>query len=572
LPAILVQAATRDTPPEYDSGFSSVSADSSDDFMVVTANRHASAAARDVITSGGNALDAAIAAQMVLGLVEPQSSGIGGGAFLLYWDAETRQVYFHDGRETAPAAIDENYFLTSQGEPVNFLDTMASSYSIGVPGLLAMLEQAHKHHGHIPWKDLFSHAIKLSRSGFEISPRLEQLLEKTPALDRHSSFTSYFFDSQGKPFRKGHLLKNPDYAHTLELLANQGSKVFYQGEISRDILNIIHQDHRRASVLTQKDFASYSAKIRAPLCRHYRAYKVCGAGPPSSGATTVLSILGLLEQFDIGSLDPEGAEFTSLFAAASNYAFADRNTFLADPDFTTVPVEQLLDPDYLADRAKHFTPLKPTGKVEPGLNRKQLQFDSPEKDSTTHISIVDRQGNAISMTSSIDSAFGARIMVRGFLLNNQLTDFSFTPARDKEKVANRIEPGKRPRSSMSPTIILDPEGSLYAITGSPGGSRIIDYTSKSILHLIDWNHSPAKTVSAAHVVSRNNGVLELENLGPQSPATSSVPSDNLASEMEAKGFTVKRKAQTSGLHIIKRTNNAWSGAADPRREGVAIGK
>ncbi len=546
--------------------------------MVVTANPHASKAARDILQQGGSAIDAAIAAQMVLGLVEPQSSGIGGGAFLLHWDAKQQALTYYDGRETAPAAVDENYFLTDNGEKMGFFDAVIGGYAVGVPGVLDMFGQAHAQYGKLAWQDLFTPAITLANEGFAISPRLHLLLQHTPMLNTDPTLREYFFDRNNKPLPVGHILKNPDYAKTLSIIASQGSRAFYRGDISANIVKAVTQDSRKPGQLSQSDFDNYQAKIRPALCAPYRHYQVCGAAPPSSGASTVLAILGVLNHYDIATLSPDSAEFIHLFAEASNLAFADRNRYIADPDFVDTAVEQLLSDSYLQQRAQLIQPDQalqsyPAGDVK---NNPHLPAASPEKQSTTHLSIVDTQGNAISMTSSIENAFGARLMVNGFLLNNQLTDFSFTPftsttstPEDKEQkaIANRIEAGKRPRSSMAPTMIFDANSRLVGITGSPGGSRIIDYTAKSIIHLVDWQQQPAEAVSAPHIIARNNGVLELEG----------TVNNEVAEQLQALGHTLKEKNQSSGLHIIwqsfdKDDTPTLQGAADPRREGMAIGE
>ena len=420
----------QDQQPELSSSLSAVSHASGSQFMVVTANAYASDTAKQILKQGGSAIDATIAAQMVLGLVEPQSSGIGGGAFLLHWGQSDKKITYVDGRETAPAGVDENYFINASNQkPMSFFDAVVGGYSVGVPGVLKMLELAHQQQGRLAWKDLFKPAIHLAETGFLISPRLHKLLSATPQVI-NSSNEHYFFDGKGEARAVGYRLKNIEYAKTLTLIAEQGTAVFYEGEIAQAMVDAIQKNAIKTGVLSRKDLKDYRAKIRPALCGAYRQYKVCGAGPPSSGATTVLSILGILENFDIASLSLNAADFIHLFAQASNLAFADRNTYLADSDFVSVPVDQLIAPSYLKKRAQLIKKNKKMESIDAGFFPSSTQYQtaiSPELPSTTHLSIVDTEGNAVSMTSSIETAFGSRLMVRGFLLNNQLTDFSFTP-------------------------------------------------------------------------------------------------------------------------------------------------
>jgi len=562
----------KEAPPEAASEINDVKFDSGNKHMVVTANPHATKAAEKILKQGGNALDAAIAAQMMLGLVEPQSSGIGGGGFLLYWNNTEKTLSFYDGRETAPAAVNENYFLDTQKQPIGFFEAIVGAYSVGVPGVLAMFDMAHKEQGSLPWKQLFSPAIDTAENGFALSPRLHTLIKHTPKLKSDPKIKEYLFDEHGSPLPVDTVLFNEAYANTLQSIANNGSQAFYNGEIAKSIISAVQNDYRKPGVMTLEDLQNYQPKKRQALCRPYRQYNVCGAAPPSSGASTILSILGVLENYPITELKPDSTKFIHLFAEASNLAFADRNTYVADPDFVKVPLERILNKDYLFQRAEQIQQQKAQQYFLPGLisgldASPFHEATSPELLSTTHLSIVDSQGNAVSMTSSIENAFGGRLMVEGFFLNNQLSDFSFLPSTsdNQDKIANRIEANKRPRSSMSPTIIFSPEGELFALTGSPGGSRIIDYTALSIIHLIDWQHSAAEAVSAAHIIARNNRKLELEDKRFDNKTFLS---------LKLLGHSVTSKVQSSGLHIITSQRHesgeiTLSGAADPRREGTA---
>lgn len=523
--------------------------------MVVAANPLAAEAGREVLRAGGSAVDAAIAAQMVLGLVEPQSSGLGGGGFLLHYDAGTRSVTSYDGRETAPATATADMFLGPDGEPRPFREAMMGGLAVGVPGLLAMLEAAHAKHGRLPWATLFAPAIRLAENGFAVSPRLHRLVSRARGLDRFAPTAAYFLDGNGAARPAGARLGNPSLAATLRAIAEEGAKAFYKGSIAAELVATVQGASVNPGRMTLSDLASYRTKERAPVCRAYRTWKVCGMGPPSSGGVAVLQILGLLEGFDPGALAPDSAKAAHLFAEAGRLAFADRNAFLADSDFVAVPVETLLDAGYLTDRARAISPGRTMEKPAPGL---------PEVGglSTTHLSVVDAEGNAVSMTTSIEQAFGSRLMVRGFLLNNQLTDFSFVATRDGKRVANRVEGGKRPRSSMAPTLVLDEEGRLVAVLGSPGGSRIIGYVARAVVALLDGNLDPQAAAALPHV----------QNRGRATEVETGTAAEALTPALEALGHEVKARSMTSGLHIIRRTPaGVLQGGADPRREGAALG-
>ncbi|SDK39422.1 gamma-glutamyltransferase [Microbulbifer yueqingensis] len=551
--------------PEVFTGRGEVKAATAEEFMAVTANPHASKAAADILARGGTAVDAAIAAQLVLGLVEPQSSGIGGGAFMLSFNADDQSLTYYDGRETAPAAVDENYFM-HDGEPRDFLRAVIGGYSVGVPGVVRMLGLAHEREGKLPWAELFGPAIALAESGFEVSPRLHKLLERLPQVNVRPAISEYFFTDKGEPLPVGTLLKNPDYAETLRVLAGEGAEAFYTGEIAAAIVDAVRNDPVNPGVMTRADLAGYRAKVREPLCSEFLVYRVCGAGPPSSGGTTVGAILGMLGEFRLAELEAGGTMLTHLFAEASELAFADRNTYAADPDFVAVPARAMVAPEYLVRRARLISREEATdavsGKPKP-FDGERRPAGSPEKPNTSHLAIVDRYGNGVSMTTSIETGFGSRLLVRGFLLNNQLTDFSFTPKNaDGRLVANRIQPGKRPRSSMSPTIVFNRDGSMRLLVGSPGGSRIIDYTARTILYHLGLGIPIADAIADGNI-GAIGGRVELET-GFFPPPT--------VRKLEELGHRVVERQLNSGIHAIALTGDKLHGGADPRREGSAVGR
>ncbi len=550
--------------PEADTGFSEIKRSHSQHSMAVTANPHATAAANIMLSRGGSAVDAAIAAQLVLSLVEPQSSGIGGGAFMLHWNHGDQQLQLFDGRETAPSAVDENYFLNPDKKPMKFFDTLIGGYAVGAPGVVRMMALAHQQHGKLPWKTLFQPAIKLSREGFKLSPRLYALLNRFKQLLNHPTSRAYFYLHNGEPKAVNTLLKNPQYAMTLERLANQGGDSFYQGALAEAISRAVQEDPVHPGKLSVADIAGYQSLVRLPLCGQYRQYRVCTTPPPSSGAT-VLQILAILEQLPAPSPEPASSDWIHRFAEASKLAFADRDTYIADPAFVTVPAQAMIERDYLQQRAHLINLNKASGKALPGQPDSRLvreQVNSPEFPSTTHLSIIDAAGNAVSMTSSVQMAFGSGIMVGGFLLNNQLTDFSFVPRDgDQQLIANRIQAGKRPRSSMSPTMVFK-EGKPVMLIGSPGGSRIIDYVARVIAYTLGADMDIAEAIASPNVADMNRK-LELEK--QRFPA-------GVIKQLQAMGHTVVEVDLNSGLHGIRIGKDGLTGAADPRREGVAAGQ
>ena len=534
--------------------------------MVVAANAHAAEAGREILRAGGSAMDVAIAVQMVLNVVEPQSSGIGGGAFLLYYDAQADEVFAYDGRETAPAAVTEDLFLNEDGTPMRFFDAAVGGRAVGVPGVLRMLEMAHAAHGVRPWAGLFEPAIRLAQDGFPISPRLAALIARDKYLSLNENALQIFFRAYGAPRSAGDILRNAKLAATLRTIAQNGADAFYTGPIARDIATIVREARGNPGLLTTQDLATYQARSRAPVCRPYRAYRVCGMPPPTSGGVTALQILGILGKFDLGILAPGSVEAVHLIAEASKLAFADRALFLADPDFVAVPTEGLLDASYLRRRAAAIgveASRGPAPAGEPPSRRGSLftPGDSREHPATTHFSIVDGQGNAVSMTSTIENVFGSRLMVRGFLLNNQLTDFSFRPDRDGTPVANRVEAGKRPRSSMAPTLVFDEAGDLVLVIGSPGGSRIIGYVVKTIVAVLDWGLDIEAAIATPHFGNRNTSTEIEEKRGME----------EIARQLRSLRHSVSFRTMTSGLHGIVVGSGVLTGGADPRREGVALG-
>ncbi len=529
--------------------------------MVAAANPHAVEAGVEILRKGGTAVDAAIAVQSTLGLVEPQSSGIGGGAFMVYYDAKTGKVTAYNGRETAPSAIDENLFMNPDGMPMRFLDRVLSGKSTGVPGAIAMLHMAHEDHGKLPWADGFDYAIQLAEKGFIISPRLASLIPVggERGLKRQKAARAYFFHEDGTPYKAGEVRDNKPYAKTLKAIAKNW-RALYEGPIAKHIIADIHANPT-PGLLSLADMKAYRAQKQEALCSAYRDYILCGAQPPSSGGVAVQSIMGQLQNFDMARLG-QSVQGWHVFAETSALAYADRDRYVADPDFVKVPTRALLDPDYLKSRAALIKMDRALENVEAGdpVHFKPGKDATPEKKNTSHFVIVDRWGNVVSMTTTVESLFGSERMVDGFFLNNQLTDFSFLP-RDEagNPVANRPGPSKRPRSSMAPHIVFHKDGSFAFATGSPGGSSIIAYTAKTIIGLIDWGLSPQEAIDLPNFISRNGAIrLEESRFDPE-----------IATGLEALGHKVIReKGEISGLHIIRRKpDGSYDGGADPRREG-----
>ncbi|WP_102106921.1 gamma-glutamyltransferase [Oceaniglobus roseus] len=535
------------------------------DWMIAAANPLAVEAGAKVLAEGGSAADAMVAAQLVLGLVEPQSSGLGGGAFLVWYDAATGELTTLDGRETAPLAARPTLFLDDQGEPLKFYDAVVGGRSVGTPGTPKLMETAHRMWGKSNWAGLFERAIALAEDGFTVSPRLASLIaEDTERLARFPATAEYFLPG-GTALAAGDTLKNPAYAQTLRAMAQNGADAFYRGRIAEGIVDTVQGAEGNPGVLSSLDLALYDVVERPAVCAAYRAYEVCGMGPPSSGALAVGQILGTLEPFDLAAMGPDSPEAWRLIGDASRLAFADRGRYVADTDFVPVPVEGMVDPAYLATRAELLKTDKALETVEPGTP----EFDhalmwaddqSIEFPSTSHISIVDAEGNALSMTTTIENGFGSRLMTGGFLLNNELTDFSFATHEDGRPIANRVEPGKRPRSSMSPTIVMQ-EGKPAMVVGSPGGSRIIGYVAQAVIAHIDWGMDAQAAVAMPHFVNRF-GTYDLEE---------GTTAADLAQPLTDLGFETSVTDLNSGLHAII-VGDGLTGGADPRREGIALGE
>ena len=534
-------------------------------WIVAAANPLAVEAGAQVLRDGGTAADALVAVQLVLGLVEPQSSGLGGGAFLVWYDADSGELTTLDGRETAPLAATPTLFQDDAGKPLSFFDAVVGGRSVGVPGTPALLAEAHSKWGHAAWDSLFAEAIALAEDGFEVSPRLAAMVAQDAIrLFRFEATRDYFFPG-GQRIRPGERLKNAAYADTLRRFAQEGAAPFYTGDIAADIVTTVRQAEGNPGVMAAVDLAIYRVKQRDAVCAPYRGFEVCGMGPPSSGALTVGQILGLLTPYDIGELGPDSAEAWRLIGDASRLAFADRGRYMADSDYVPVPVKGLLDEGYLAERAELLerdTALPEVHPGEPDFDHALVWGDdaSIELPSTSHVSIVDRFGNVASMTTTIENAFGSRLMVRGFLLNNELTDFSFASHEDGRPIANRVEPGKRPRSSMAPTIVMK-DGAPVLAVGSPGGSRIIGYVAKTIIAYLDWGLDVQAAIDMPHLVNRF-GAFDVE------VGTAAM---DLLPDLEAMGFEMAPQVLVSGLHAIS-LGETLKGGADPRREGIALGE
>ena len=569
--------------PEGGSGWTDKPGWATEKFAVAAANPLATDAGYQVLKAGGNAIDAAVAVQMVLSLVEPQSSGIGGGAFLLH--SSGRELVAWDGRETAPAAATEKLFIGADGKPMPFYDGVVGGRSVGVPGTVRMLEQAHRAHGRLPWAQLIQPAIQLAEQGFQVSPRLATMLANEKHLIKDPVAAKYFYDAAGKPWPVGHVLKNPELAEVLRGIAARGSAALLQGPLAQAIVDKVTR-HANPGKLTLADLANYQPKRRAPLCHDLAAagktVEVCGFPPPSSGAIAIGQILGILAQTPGAAMKPDAAglptaDWLHYYTEAARLAFADRAQYVADPDFVQPPGGSwlsLLDPAYLKSRAALIgaQSLKVAQPGQPGAVKTSFapMPEQPEY-GTSHISIVDAHGNALAMTTTIEDAFGARQMVKGFLLNNELTDFSFAPTgADGQPIANRVQPGKRPRSSMAPTLVFEKNadgsrGPLLMSGGSPGGALIIHYTAKTLHGVLNWGLTPQQAINLPNFGSTNGPSLLEEKKFP--PAT--------VEALRTRGAEVREMNMTSGLQAITRANvhgkPMWLGGADPRREGVVLG-
>jgi gamma-glutamyltranspeptidase/glutathione hydrolase len=536
-------------------------------FMVAAAHPLAADAGYEVLKRGGTAMDAAVAMQHVLGLVEPQSSGPGGGAFILHYSAAERRVRAYDGRETAPAAAKPDRFLFMFGRPMGFCEAILSGRSVGVPGTLAVLELAHRNHGRLAWSELAQPAIDLAEQGFPLSLRLHELLAWDRFLRRDPFAARYLYEPEGKPKPVGSILRNPEYAAMLREVAAGGAQAFYRGAIARDVAAAVQKHPVEPGDLTAADLERYRAKEREPVCGGFREYRICGMPPPSSGGIAVLQILGVLERVPKTDYPRDPLAAVHLFAEAGRLAYADRDRYVADPDFVDVPVAGLIAADYLVGRAAMVTAERSMRRAPPGQPRgaevaRWHDAVALELDSTTHLSVVDAEGNAVALTSSIEFAFGNHRFVRGFLLNNQLTDFAFRADEGGTLVANRVEGGKRPRSSMAPTLVFDADGRLVLVAGSPGGHRIINYVARLIVAALDWGIPLQDALDAPNFGSRN-GPTEVER---------GTAAERLRVRLLALGHEVRVADMPSGAHAIQRVGESWIGAADPRRDGIARGE
>ena len=554
------------TPPAGPARIASPTDGYAQNYMIAAAHPLASKAGLEMLRSGGSAADAAIAAQMVLSLVEPQSSGIGGGAFLLHYNAKSGVTESFDGRETAPKSAHPKMFLMANGKPKKIFDAVVGGSAVGVPGLVRMLEMVHQEHGNLPWADLFRPAIRLAEKGFPVSSRLAGQLSREKYLRETPAALGYFYHPDGSNKMAGTILKNPTFAATMRQIAKGGADAFYTGPIAESIVLAVRDAKRNKSGMTLMDLANYRAVKRRPVCANYRTKLVCGMGPPSSGGLTTLQILGLLSGFNMKKITPASLEAIHLLGEAGALAFADRNAYVGDSDFVNVPTQKMIDSGYLKRRAKKINIRRAGGRRRagepsiPGAQRLS-PHEGYEGLSTTHLSVVDANGNAVSMTSSVENAFGSRQMASGFILNNQLTDFSFRPTQNGYDIANRVTAGKRPRSSMSPTLVFNEDGSLMMAVGSPGGSRIIGYVAKTLVGVIDWGLSTQEAIDLPNFLSRNRG-LEIEKNSRL---------EALRPGMEALGHKVKTLKLHSGLQGIRVTPRGLEGGADKRREGIALG-
>lgn len=555
-------AQLRPSQPEPPSGWTDKKAVIASKHVVVAAHPLAAEAGRRMLDKGGSAVDAAIATQLVLGLVEPHASGLGGGAFLLFHDAKAKRTLAYDGRETAPSGAEPRLFIGADGKPMPFQAAVVGGRSVGVPGTPRLLEVAHARHGRLAWAALFQPAIEIAEKGFPMSPRLFELVGKDASLAKQPATRAYFLGPDGKPWPVGTILKNPDYAATLRAMAKMGSDAFYKGEIAADIVAAV-RGHANPGSMTPEDLAGYRVRDVEPVCGAYREWRLCGMPPSSSGGIAVLQILGVLEGRDMASVRPGSAQAVHLLSEAGRLAFADRNRYVGDDRFVDVPTSGLVDKGYLAERARLIAAEKSMGRAQPGTppGLKVAYADDPvdEVVGTSHIAIVDAQGNAVSMTSTIEGFFGSKLMVRGLLLNNELTDFNFQPVEDGRAVANAVAPGKRPRSSMAPFIVYDAKsGRLEQVVGSPGGSLIINYVAKTLVATLDWKMNMQAAIDLPNYGSRG-GPTEIEK---------GTELEGVSAALKTMGHEVRAIDMTSGLAGIRRIPKGWEAGADPRREGV----
>lgn len=551
--------------PEAATGYVEKQAFEAKDYMVVAANPYASWAGKNILEKGGSAIDAAVAVQSMLSLVEPQSSGIGGGAFILYWDNKNKVLHTFDGRETAPKAVNSHWFIEGN-KPMRWIDAVVGGKSVGVPGAVKALEMAQKEFGKLPWNTLFDDTIKTAEDGFKVSPRLAKLvaLDYHPGLKTFPASSTYFFPA-GLPLKEGTVKKNKKLAKTLKGIAEKGSDYLLKGEVAEKIVKAVNSAEINPGQMTLEDLASYEPVKREPVCGLYHDKRICGMAPPSSGGVNVYQILKMLEGFDLSQYAPDSVEFANLYTQASALSYADREKFIADSDFTNLPFAAMINTAYLERRAESISVDKEWRRKRAGnpyADANVALGTSMELPNTSHVSIVDKEGNAVSMTTSIEFMFGSGIMVEGFLLNNQLTDFSFSPTKNRFPVPNRAEPGKRPRSAMSPTMVFDKEGNLEVVVGSPGGSRIVSYVAQTLIGVLDFGLDIQQAINLPKITNRND-YTALEK---------GTPIAELEAPLKALGHNVKVVDLNSGLHGIQFKSGKLIGGADPRREGIAVGR
>ena len=536
--------------------------------VVSAADPRAAEAGVEMLRAGGSATDAAIATMLALGVVEPQSSGIGGGGFMLYGDSAGAIETF-DGRETAPAGADGHWFLDGDGKALPFMTAVISGRSVGVPGNLRLAEEAHRRHGRLPWARLFEPAIRLARDGWALSERGREFLVNAKNRAAHQpDGLAIFYDARGEPWPVGTVLRNPDLAESLAQLAHNGAQWFYTGSNATHIAAEVAAETPRPGGMTVADLAAYQVRERPEVCGPYRSYRICGMGPPSSGATTVYAILKQLERFDLHALGPQSPTFWHLFAESQRLAYADRERYLADSDFVAVPVPGLMDPAYLAQRSALIDPAGTLAAVSAGvvqgLAMAPPDGDEPEEHGTSHFVVVDRAGEAVSYTSTVEGSFGSGIMVGGYYLNNELTDFSFTPTTpDGRAVANRVEGGKRPRSSMAPTLVYDADGRLVLALGAAGGATIPAQVARALIGVIDLG-LPLDQALALPVLFAPGDALTVEQ---------GTYLEGMIPQLQALGHArVAPRGLPLKTNAVQRTAAGWTGAADPRSEGAALGE
>ena len=559
LATALPLASVADVAPGYVQPFAKTD-------MVAAANPLAAEAGLEMLRAGGTAVDAAIAVQMVLGLVEPESSGIGGGAFMLVYNPKDKETTSFDGREVAPASATPNMFLDAAGKARPKPEAIPGGLSVGIPGVVGMLEIAHQKYGKLPWARLFQPAIKLADDGFPVGPKLARTIRGFSRGANMPDIRAHFYHADGTPLAEGEIYKNPEYAHSLRLIAAGGSKAFYTGEIAQAIVDKVQHAPLNPGGMTMADLAGFKALERPPVCGDYRVWHLCSMGPPSSGGIAIVQILGMLQRFPSSDLQPNTLSEAHLFTQASRLAYADRAKYVGDTGFVDVPIAGLLDKGYIASRAALIDPAKDMGTAQAGDPPQKHADYSPQRSpvlhGTSHMTIVDKTGMVIAMTTSVESVFGAQVMVKGFFLNNTLTDFSLDPMLDGKLVANAPAPGKRPLSAMSPTIVFDKAGNFLLSVGSPGGPAIIDFVSQTLVAMLDGGMTPAQAIALPRQLNLN-GSTRLE----KSPAN-----DALAPQLTAMGHSVVvAGGEASGLHGIERTKGGYIGGADPRRDGVVIG-